>query len=451
MSPRAAPADDIVIRVQDVGKMYRIYDQPQDRLKQMLFWRFGRSYGREFWALRAVSFDVRRGETVGIIGRNGSGKSTLLQIIAGTLAPTSGEVQVHGKVAALLELGSGFNPEFSGRENVFMNGAILGISQEEMAQRFEAIAAFADIGEFIDQPVKFYSSGMVVRLAFAVQAQIEPDILIVDEALAVGDFAFQHKCMSKIKSLQERGTSILLVSHDTAAIKAHCNRALMLEHGSVYAAGNADDVSVIYYHHIIEAERQAGVVLEPPPEVAELVEASHAIAPLERIDTLRPINATTRRGRGKIRFTGVRLTDAHGNESATFAFRDWLTIDMLLQADEAIDRCYPGLLIKDLYGNYLTGMTTWSLGSMMPPLRAGQRFMVRFQIQLLFRPGSYSFVINNCIDELGSDFYDWCDNVAQFVIMEGDYRRPEYGYGMFGPPTQVELLDASNYIGFSDE
>src|SRR5574341_116121 len=192
-APRVStPPPEAVISVRGVSKMYRLYDRPEDRLKQSLFWRFGRSYGREFWALRDVSFEVQQGEAVGIIGRNGSGKSTLLQIIAGTLQPTTGEVQIKGRVAALLELGSGFNSEYTGRENVFMNGAILGLGREEMEQRFDDIAAFADIGEFIDQPIKLYSSGMVMRLAFAVQAMVPKEVLIVDEALAVGDEAFQR-------------------------------------------------------------------------------------------------------------------------------------------------------------------------------------------------------------------------------------------------------------------
>src|SRR6266542_6439942 len=211
-----APAPEVAISVRGVGKMYRIYDRPQDRLKQML-WRGRRTYGREFWALRDASFEVRKGETLGIIGRNGSGKSTLLQIIAGTLAPSEGEVTVNGRVAALLELGSGFNPEFTGRDNVFLNGSILGFSREEMAARFDEIAAFADIGEFIEQPIKTYSSGMVVRLAFAVIAHVDADILVIDEALAVGDACFTQKCMRFLRRFMEKGT-VLFVSHDISSV-----------------------------------------------------------------------------------------------------------------------------------------------------------------------------------------------------------------------------------------
>jgi lipopolysaccharide transport system ATP-binding protein len=229
-------SSEIAIAVEGLNKCYRIYDKPHHRLLQMLS-RGKRSYGREFWALRDISFEVRRGETVGVVGRNGSGKSTLLQLICGTLNPTSGCVKTHGRIAALLELGSGFNPEFTGRENVFMNASLLGLSPEETNQYFPDIVEFADIGDFIDQPVKTYSSGMIVRLAFAVQAQISPDILIVDEALAVGDARFQAKCFNRLNQLRERGTSILLVTHSSEQIVSHCSRAILLDAGCMIDSG----------------------------------------------------------------------------------------------------------------------------------------------------------------------------------------------------------------------
>lgn len=228
--------DDIAIRVENLSKCYQIYDTPRDRLKQFILPRLHhltgqtpRQYFREFWALKDVSFEVKKGETIGIIGRNGSGKSTLLQLICGTLSPTSGSITTNGRIAALLELGSGFNPEFTGRENVYMNASVLGLSKEEIDARFEDIVAFADIGTFIEQPVKMYSSGMMVRLAFAVQAQVEPDILIVDEALAVGDAKFQAKCFDRLHQLKEGGTSILLVTHSSEQIVTHCSEAILLD------------------------------------------------------------------------------------------------------------------------------------------------------------------------------------------------------------------------------
>ncbi len=248
-----AGKSDVAVSTTNLGKVYRIYDQPQDRLKLMLFARFGKTYGREFWALRDVSFEVRRGESLGIIGRNGSGKSTLLQLIAGTLAPSEGSVEVNGRVAALLELGSGFNPEFTGRENVFLNGAILGLSRAQMEERFDDIAAFADIGGFIDQPVKTYSSGMVVRLAFSVQVAIKPDVLIVDEALAVGDIFFQAKCFRLLKKKLDSGMTLLFVSHALETVKHFCKYGLVLKEGKPLYFGSST-AAVSRFHEISERE-----------------------------------------------------------------------------------------------------------------------------------------------------------------------------------------------------
>ncbi|MEE3915075.1 ABC transporter ATP-binding protein [Pseudomonas viridiflava] len=243
-------SDQPVISVNNVSKCFYTYDKPHERLKQALVPRLQRwagkqattTYGKEFWALRDISFDVNKGETVGIVGRNGSGKSTLLQIICGTLAPTLGEIQTRGRVAALLELGSGFNPEFTGRENVYLNAAVLGLTRDEVDERFDAIAGFADIGEFLDQPVKAYSSGMAVRLAFAVQAQVDPEILVVDEALSVGDARFQAKCFERLRQLKENGTSILLVTHSSEQVVTHCSRAILLEQSRIEMIGESRPV-----------------------------------------------------------------------------------------------------------------------------------------------------------------------------------------------------------------
>jgi lipopolysaccharide transport system ATP-binding protein len=235
---------DVAIRVQNLSKCYQIYDTPRDRLKQFILprlkWLMCKSpvqYFHEFWALKDVSFEIKKGETVGIIGRNGSGKSTLLQMICGTLNPTSGSIETNGRIAALLELGSGFNPEFTGRENVYMNASVLGLSNEEIDARFDDIAAFADIGDFIDQPVKSYSSGMAVRLAFAVAINVDPEILIVDEALSVGDELFQRKCFSRIETIRDNGATILFVSHSGGTIVELCDRAVLMDAGEKLAVG----------------------------------------------------------------------------------------------------------------------------------------------------------------------------------------------------------------------
>ncbi len=258
------PKSDSVLTVDKVSKRYEIYERPQDRLKQSLVprlaalvpasrWR-SRSYFKEFWALRDVSFELGRGEVLGILGRNGAGKSTLLQIIAGTLAATLGAVTVRGKTAALLELGSGFSPEFTGRENVRLNAALLGLSSEEIDRRFGEIAAFADIGAFIEQPVRTYSSGMMMRLAFAVQTAVEPELLIVDEALSVGDARFQKKCFARLEQLRLKGTTILFVTHDTGTVVQFCTRAMVLDGGVVVTEGTPQAVAREYHQLLFDSD-----------------------------------------------------------------------------------------------------------------------------------------------------------------------------------------------------
>ncbi len=242
--------EDIAISVRNIAKSFRRYDRPSDRLKELLI--PSRQQYREFQALRGVSIEIPRGQTLGIVGRNGSGKSTLLQIIVGTLQPSSGQTHIRGRISALLELGSGFNPEFTGRQNVFFNGQILGLSRAQIESRFDEIAAFADIGDFLDQPAKTYSSGMFVRLAFAVATSVDPDILVVDEALAVGDEAFQRKCFSRIESLQARGCTTLFVSHAASKVVELCDRALLLDHGEAIITHHPKFV-IDQYHKLIYA------------------------------------------------------------------------------------------------------------------------------------------------------------------------------------------------------
>lgn len=262
-------SSDIAIAVRNVSKVYHIYERPQDRLKQML-WRGGRKFHDEFWALGGIDFEVRRGETVGIIGRNGSGKSTLLQIVCGTVTPTTGTVERNGRLSALLELGSGFNPDFTGRENVFLNGSILGLSRSEMDVRFDRIAAFADIGQFIDSPVKHYSSGMFARLAFSVAIHVDPEILIVDEILAVGDAAFQRRCLSKFYEIRESGCAILFVSHDQYQVKSVCQRAVYLERGRQKLFGPAGRVIDAYTIDMEAAEAARARVESQSPATMPL-------------------------------------------------------------------------------------------------------------------------------------------------------------------------------------
>lgn len=278
-------SSDFAIKVENLSKCYHIYDQPRDRLMQMLT-RGRKQYYREFWALKDVSFGVKRGETIGIIGKNGSGKSTLLQMICGTLNPTAGTIQTNGRIAALLELGSGFNPEFTGRENIYLNASVLGLTNEEIDGKFDKIADFADIGDFIEQPIKTYSSGMALRLAFAVQCQVEPDILVIDEALAVGDAKFQAKCFEHLKTLKKNGTSILLVTHSSEQIVTHCDQAILLNNGCVAETGKPRIVVNRYLDILFGKEKMPPKSLETETSKAKIQKTSLGKNLLSRTEDL---------------------------------------------------------------------------------------------------------------------------------------------------------------------
>lgn len=339
-------SSDVVIRVKNVGKCYQIYDQPHDRLKQSLMPRLyklvgkaPRTYFREFWALREVSFEVRKGETVGIVGRNGSGKSTLLQIICGTLAPTSGQVETSGRIAALLELGAGFNPEFTGRENVYMNAAILGLSRFEIDARLDDILAFADIGEFVDQPVKVYSSGMYVRLAFSVAVNVAPQILIVDEALSVGDLAFQNKCIMKIKELRDKGMTLLFVAHDLSTLQMICDRVAWLHRGEIVTIG--DSVTVCQEYYVGITGRQT--------------EASIRAAVIPQKDT------------GMAKFVEVAIEGSSTGTSPAFRVGDTIGFRFALKAEKPIGRTVFAVSIFRADGDWVIGQTSLEADTFWAP------------------------------------------------------------------------------------
>jgi lipopolysaccharide transport system ATP-binding protein len=386
-------SDEIAIRISGLSKCYQIYAKPSDRLKQFLLPRLkrllgksGHTYFREFWALKDVSFEVKRGETVGIIGRNGSGKSTLLQIICGTLTPSAGEVQVNGRVAALLELGAGFNPEFTGRENVYLNAAVLGLKKEEIDARFDKIEAFADIGEFIDQPVKTYSSGMYVKLAFAVIAHVDADILVVDEALAVGDAFFTQKCMRFLRSFMKTGT-VLFVSHDTGSIRSLCNKAIWLEKGVVFENGSPKEVSEHYLEAFYEAQQgkstttrlkngQSAAVNSQVDQRQALINGSNLRNDIEVFH----FNADAPSfGQGGAEITAVKFLDANGNPLAWIVGGEEVCLRVEVIAHTLLQSPIIGFFVKDKLGQNLFGDNTW-LSYMDTPIvsEAGQLLVAEF-------------------------------------------------------------------------
>ena len=403
-------SSEIAIKVENLSKCYQIYDHPRDRLKQFVIPRLRRfvglppkQYYREFWALNDVSFEVKKGETVGIIGRNGSGKSTLLQMICGTLSPTGGSVETRGRIAALLELGSGFNPEFTGRENVYMNASVLGLSNEEIDVRFNDIVAFADIGDFIEQPVKTYSSGMMVRLAFAVIAHVDADILVVDEALAVGDAFFTQKCMRFLRNFMKTGT-VLFVSHDTGSIRNLCSYAVWLEKGQVIQEGAPKDVCELYLEAFYEAQQGKSSTtklrafkkiddsLPLKDQRLEFINTSNLRNDLQ-IFKFDPNAASF--GKGGAQIHDVRLLDENEHPLAWIVGGEKVTLRVVVHTYQDLDSPIIGFHIKDRLGQALFGDNTF-LSYREKPIHCpqGNELQADFVFYMPLLPsGEYSITI----------------------------------------------------------
>lgn len=407
----------VALRIQRVSKQYRIYDHPGDRLKESLtrgHWK----WHREFWALRDISFEVEAGTTTGIVGPNGSGKSTLLQIITGTLEPTHGNVSYEGRIAALLELGAGFNPEFTGIENVFMNAALIGFSRAETQKLLPEIERFAGIGDFIHQPVKTYSSGMYVRLAFATAVATEPQILIIDEALSVGDAVFQHRCLRRIKQMQEKGTTILFVSHDISAVKALCSRAILLNGGRVEADGKPQDVLNRYLGLIME--REEAYDAEPPPSGSE-----------ESLDGSEDSNTAAKDYSQPS--PSLRYSYRHGDRSAEVLSAEvlnaaWRIPDLIETGDALVARMHVrfhrdigdpvfGFLIRNRHGISAYGINTHQLGLKFGCVKRGEIMEVSFPFDCWLGPDEYSVSFAVHSEDIIS--YDWLDGVSFFRVIAG--------------------------------
>ena len=431
---------EYAIEVNGLGKCYQIYDKPSDRLKQMLV-RGRKQYYKEFWALKDVSFKIKKGETVGIIGRNGSGKSTLLQMICGTLNPTGGEVKANGRVAALLELGAGFNPEFSGVENVYMAASLYGLSKEEVDQRFDAIATFADIGDHIHQPVKTYSSGMYVRLAFAVIAHVDADILVVDEALAVGDAVFTQKCMRFIRKFRENGT-LLFVSHDMGSVLNLCERAVWLHAGQVRQLGASKDISEAYLQYTLqevyghEAQLQAIEQTEAdassPPAKAEPVDAPPALDYKAQLSVLNNLSEANGWKSGAGEIVSVNLSVESGATDANGVLKGGEMVKMTVEAVAHEDMARPilGFLVRDRLGQDLLGENTLPFTDRQPlPVQAGDRFTADFTFRLPMLPnGDYSVMTSLADGDLHNHVqHHWLHNSLILHVVSSKVR-----YGLVG-------------------
>lgn len=462
----SAATDNIAIRVQNLSKCYQIYDTPRDRLKQFVLPRLqrqaGRSpkqYFREFWALRDVSFEIKKGETVGIIGRNGSGKSTLLQIICGTLSPTSGSVETRGRIAALLELGSGFNPEFTGRDNVYMNAAVLGLSREEVDGRFDDIAAFADIGQFIDQPVKAYSSGMVVRLAFAVAINVDPEILIVDEALSVGDELFQRKCFSRIEAIKRHGATILFVSHSGGTIVELCDRAVLMDSGEKLAVGVPKQIVGRYQKLLYAPADKRETIREQIRRLDEQVAASantaeqaahqdqllgeHAQEPQENFDPhLKPSSTIEYESHGTYIESPAVLT-LSGEQVNNLVRGDTYRYAYTVQFTKSASNVRFGMLIKTTSGIELGGgASANSPRESLACVEAGSSYRVEFRFRCALNPGVYFLNAGVLGDVDGSETYlHRLIDIAMFRV-QPDMENLATGLVDFGCYPEIELQQA---------
>ena len=431
-------SSDIAIRITNLSKRYEIYSTPRDRLKQFVLPRLqrlarqqSRQYFREFWALREVSFEIKKGETVGIIGRNGSGKSTLLQLICGTLNPTSGSIQTDGRIAALLELGSGFNPQFTGRENVRMSCALLGLSPQETEARFDDIAAFADIGQFIEQPVKTYSSGMFVRLAFAVNIVSDPDIMIVDEALSVGDMNFRAKCMTALTRIQEDGATILFVSHDIGTVKSLCSRGVYLEHGTLLAIGKAPDVAEQYIRTMREemnAETRrfssvsAGFMEEPKiTEEKNVHIAEKGNSLLKRSDEFDKRVSAFRYGSGGAKITFVELLNMNDEPIQLVEFNQEVKIRIFCEVEEEMELSI-NFQIFDEKRNNITACGFVAASRELLLAKNKECYAVTYTLKLPLRDGTYSIQTTVVRPIPGNPRPEFIDAIPDSVVFKVNLR-----------------------------
>jgi ABC-type polysaccharide/polyol phosphate transport system ATPase subunit len=391
------------LQVANVSKQYRTYTRPADRLKESLTRGRLRRH-KEFWALRDVSFELEKGVTVGIVGPNGCGKSTLLQIISGTLEPTHGDVWHEGRIAALLELGAGFDPEFTGVENVYMNASLLGLSRRATDVLFPQVERFAEIGQFLYQPVKTYSSGMYVRLAFAIAASVEPDILVVDEALAVGDAVFQHRCLRRLKDLQESGTTVLFVSHDLAAVRALCSRAILLSAGRIVSDGRPTDVLNDYQKIIMARERAFEADSAAATGEATIVDDESSA----------PLSYTYRHGDGSAEILAADLMDAAQRRIETVETGEPLTIRVRARIKNDLDDPIIGFLIRNRHGISAYGTNTKEQQIDFGLARRGDLLEVIFSFNCWLGIDDYS--ITCAIHNRNGEAFDWIDGARFFRV-----------------------------------
>ncbi len=433
---------DIVIDVDNLSKQYRIYQSSHDRLRQLFSWRKKKLY-QEFWALRDVSFQVARGETLGVMGCNGSGKSTLLQMIFGATTPTLGTVTTAGRISALLELGAGFDPGMTGRENVYLNAAIMGLKKQEIDDRFDEIAAFADIGDFIDQPVRVYSSGMYVRLAFAVAINVDPDILIVDEALAVGDARFQQRCIDRISKFRDCGVSILYVSHDIESVRRICDRAIVLNQGEIVKSGTALDVTNWYLAFVTsdyDLEKMKAIQESAAESDVTLSAPSRLTAESHSDNELPPEFQYFRHGDGDARIISATLADDVGNCVEHYQMGETLHLQLEVEYHKPLAEHIIGMHIRDARGTDVIVLNTYQEKTELPAVHAGERLRFTIACPIDIKPGWYSISATVAYGQHQMQWMDWVDCLLVFRIVDPRPDRLVFGVHY---PSGIEISCSS--------
>jgi len=424
--------NETAIKVQDLTKIYHLYDKPQDRLKEALH-PFKKRYHHDFYAMHGVSFEIKKGETVGIVGKNGAGKSTLLKMITGVLTPSSGELYVNGRIASLLELGAGFNPEMTGLENIYLNGTLMGYSHEEMDEKIDDIIAFADIGEFIHQPVKMYSSGMFARLAFSVSINVDPDILIVDEALSVGDLAFQMKCFKKFQDFQAQGRTILFVTHALDTVIRYCTRGLVIDGGKKVFDGSSkeavDNFKKILSGDFYEADRLKKQQRSKKIKNSSLLK--------DQFDTYKELDTY---GNGKADIYDYGTLDKAENPADIFDYDDDFHIVMKVRFNEKIENPIFAFTLKDVRGLEITGTNTYMKRIVSGTFEAGDTVTVTFKQKANLQLGKYALSLG-CVNlnEKGVEVYHRIYDAMLFEVI-GDAQM----VGFYDLHSQISLETSSD-------
>ena len=426
-----------LVEVRNLGKRFRYYSNRWQRLRGSLL--SGSNHAQELWALRGIDLTLHPGTSLGIIGFNGSGKTTLLQIIASLLKPTEGAVSIRGTLATLLELGSAFQSETTGRENIYVSAGLSGFSRRDIENKAEQIIAFSELEDFIDRPVKHYSSGMLMRLAFATAISVEPDILLIDEVFAVGDMAFQHKCTRKLRQLQEKGATIVIATHDMMAVKSLCNLALLLDHGKAISLGNPEDVTNRYLSLIAEK-----IALQDTNGNGQSISSDPVHIASAQRDFLESLVETAkmhRHGSGEGKIRGIQILNSTSQPAEMISFGEEATFRFHIEYLEDVAESGIGFYVRDKYGNDVMGINTFEEKKDLGSRKKGDRLIVEFKLRLYLRPGSYSVSPGLSYHRSEAKYLDWIDNSLFFQMDRPSSGREVYGFMHVPNQVTVQLVN----------